>query len=285
MSSIGSGNDERQRPNGDCGGGDVQPQQLGGPFSVRRPHSGEWRNDSLERGQPHHGWSDHHKSPRRVVRQSDRNDGEFGGGNRFDNAGTFRKSLNAGIAAWPVTFNNSGLVEIQTGRLTLSSSGTHSGRFEIAAAASLNFAGGSAADAASIITGAGDLIVNGTATTTLAGLVNPTGMHTFSGGTANLNGNYICTNNPVTISGGTVNFNGTSTVAKVNLSSGTLGGTGLLSVMNEMNWSGGTMAGSGRTVIPPGASLNLANPATVALNTRTLEMAAPSSGRAPAILM
>src|SRR6185436_816909 len=122
----------------------------------------------------------------------------------------FRKSVNAGTANWTVTFNNSGLVEIQTGRLALNGSGAHSGRFEIAAGASLNFSAGGgtqAADAASIITGAGDLIVSGNVIATLAGLVNPGGAHTFSGGTVNLNGTYICTNNPVTMSGGTVNFN------------------------------------------------------------------------------
>jgi uncharacterized repeat protein (TIGR02543 family) len=197
-----------------------------------------------------------------------------GGVNRFDNAGTFRKSLNAGMATWPVTFNNSSLVEIQTGRLALGGSGTHSGRFEIAAGASLNFsAGGGAhtADAASVITGAGDVIVSGAATITLAGLVNPSGTHTFSGGTVNLNGTYICTNNPVTISGATVNFNGTSTVAIVNLSSGALGGSAVLNIMDTMNWSGGTMSGSGRTIIPSGASLNLTAGSFATLNTRTLE--------------
>jgi Ig-like domain-containing protein/List-Bact-rpt repeat protein len=199
-----------------------------------------------------------------------------GGVNRFDNVGTFRKSLSAGTATWTVTFNNSGLVDIQTGRLTLNGSGTHSGRFEIAAGASLNFSGGAGthvADAASVITGAGDLIVSGGVTATLAGLVNPSGAHTFSAGTANLNGTYICTNNPVMISGATVNFNGTSTVAAVNLSSGSLGGTAALSVMDTMNWSGGNMIGTGRTIIPSGASLNLINGAIVTLNNRTLENA------------
>lgn len=198
-----------------------------------------------------------------------------GGVNQFDNAGTFRKSISSGTATWPVAFNNSGVVEIQTGRLALNgSSGTHSGRFEIAAGASLNFSSGGGtqvADAASIITGDGDLIVSGNVIATLAGLVNPTGAHIFSGGTVNLNGTYICTNNPVTISGATANFNGASTVARVNLSNGNLGGTAVLTVMDTMNWSGGSMIGSGRTIIASGASLNLINAATEALNTRTLE--------------
>jgi hypothetical protein len=199
-----------------------------------------------------------------------------GGVNRFDNAGTFRKSANAGVATWPLPFNNSGRVEIETGRLILGAGGTHSGRFEIGAGASLNFGGGGAAhaaDTASVITGAGDLIVNGGAIANLAGLVDASGAHLFSGGTANLNGIYNCTNSPLTISGGTANFNTTSAVAVVNLSSGNLGGSGPLNVLNEMNWSGGSMVGSGRTRIAPSATLNLINPATVLLTTRTLENA------------
>jgi len=197
-----------------------------------------------------------------------------GGVNRFDNAGTFRKSVSTGPARWSVTRHNCGLVDVQTGRLALGASGTHSGRFEIAAGASLHFSAGGGtqvADTASIITGAGDLIVSGNVIATLAGLVSPSGTHTFSGGTVNLNGTYICTNSPITISGATVNLNGTNTVGVVNLSSGTLGGSAVLTVMDTMNWSGGTMTGTGRTVIPSGASLNLINGAIVTLNTRTLE--------------
>jgi hypothetical protein len=195
-----------------------------------------------------------------------------GGGNRFDNAGTFRKSVNAGPATWPLTFNNSGLVEIETGRLALSGAGTNTSSIEIAAGASLNLSSSGAAfisTAGSSISGAGDFIVSGNATS--SGLVNPSGTHTFSAGTANLNGNYVCTNSPATISGGTVNFNSTSAVAVVNFSGGTLGGSGVLNVLQVMNWTGGFMGGSGRTVIAPGATLNLNNGAAVTLNTRTLE--------------
>jgi hypothetical protein len=61
-------------------------------------------------------------------------------------------------------------------------------------------------------------------------------------------------------------------VAAVNLSGGTLGGSAVLSVRDSMNWSGGSMSGSGRTVIPSGASLNVNNASFVTLNTRTLEI-------------
>ena len=58
----------------------------------------------------------------------------------------------------------------------------------------------------------------------LAGLVNVSGTNRFDSGTANLTGNYLCTNNTLVISGGTANFNGTGTVAPavVNMDGGTL---------------------------------------------------------------
>jgi hypothetical protein len=49
-----------------------------------------------------------------------------------------------------------------------------------------------------------------------------------------------------------------------------LDGSGTLTINNLMNWTTGTMSGSGRTVIAPGAILNIANPSTIVLN-RTLD--------------
>jgi hypothetical protein len=87
--------------------------------------------------------------------------------------------------------------------------------------------------------------------------------------------NYICTNNTVTISGETAHFNGTGTVtpAVISLSSRTLGGRSTVTVSTAMNWTGGTMSGSGRTIIPAGVTLNAAIPSLAFLTTRTLENA------------
>ena len=193
---------------------------------------------------------------------------------RFDNAGTFRKSVNAGTTTvFPgMTFNNYNTVEIQAGTLALSGGGTHSGAFDVAAGTTLHLSGGThTASLGSSITGAGNLTLN-VVTATLAGLVNVGGMNTFDGGTANLTGNYICTNNTLILSGGTANFNGTGTVtpALLNQDGGALGGGQMVTVLSQMNWSGGTMTGSGRTIIPPGVTLNIIN--TVSLTGgRTLE--------------
>ncbi len=203
----------------------------------------------------------------------------IGGGianGRLDNAGTFRKSVSAGITAVAsgMSFNNFGVVEIQTGTLDLGGGGTHSGSFDVPAGTALILSGGThAANGSSSITGAGQFTVSG-GTANLAGLVNVSGSNTFSGGTANLNGNYICTNNTVTISGsGTANFSGTGLVspAVLNLSNGTLDGTGTVTINSGMNWTGGNMSGSGRTIIAAGVTLNVANPFLVILASRTLE--------------
>src|SRR5262249_45423960 len=106
--------------------------------------------------------------------QNDKNINSSFGANRFDNAGTFRKSAGTGTTGCGVTFNNYGAVEIQSGTLDLAGGGTHSVNSSMTGAGHLTFSGGTA---------------------TLAGLVNVSGSNTFSGGTANLTGNYICTNN------------------------------------------------------------------------------------------
>jgi hypothetical protein len=199
----------------------------------------------------------------------------------LDNAGTFRKSVNTGTTTVSsgIGFNNWGTVEVESGALQLTSGGTNSGSFELALGAALNLSGGTfVSDVSSSIAGAGQLTVSG-GTANLAGFVNVSGSNVFSGGTANLTGNYICTNNTLIIgitgvAGGAANFNGTGTVAPAVLhltGTGTLGGSNTVSVVNEMNWTAGTMSGGGRTIISPGATLNAAIPSVAILSGRTLE--------------
>lgn len=193
---------------------------------------------------------------------------------RFDNAGTFRKSANAGTSTISsgMSFNNTGSVEIQAGTLALSGGGTHTGSFDVPVGTAVDLSGTHSGSASSSFTGAGQFTVSG-GTANLAGLVNVSGSNIFSGGTANLTGNYICTNSPVTIVGGTANFSGSGAVslATVHFASGTLTGTSSVTINTVMNWTGGTMSGSGRTIIPAGVTLNAAIPSSVSLSARTLE--------------
>ena len=89
-----------------------------------------------------------------------------------------------------------------------------------------------------------------------------TGSNIFSNGSVEFTGNYTCVGDTVLdISGGTVSF-GTYAIGVVapnilNLN-GSLGGAQTVTVGSVMNWSGGSMSGSGRTLIQPGATLNIA---------------------------
>jgi len=196
-----------------------------------------------------------------------------GGAPRFDNAGTFRKSPSTGTTSISSSLNNFGLVDIQAGMLALFGGGTNAGTISVPAGTALNFAGGVfGAGPGSVISGAGSLQFNG-GSATLAGAANVSGPHLFTNGNVNITGNYTCTN-ALTIAGATASFNGTGTVAPVTitLTSGILDGAQTVTVGSLMNWAGGGMAGTGRTVISPGATLNLiAGINGVGITTRTLE--------------
>jgi hypothetical protein len=154
-----------------------------------------------------------------------------GGSPRFDNAGTFRKSVSTGtLTASGVSFNNSGAVEIQAGTLRLAG-GSATGTFDAPATTSLEW--------------------SGTFTLTPGAQLNGAGLYK--------------------IIGGTLIGNTTLMVGNLDLSTGTLDGTGAVTISNAMNWTGGNMSGSGRTIIPPGGTLNLSNAGAVVLITRILE--------------
>jgi hypothetical protein len=189
---------------------------------------------------------------------------------RFDNAGTFRKSVSTGAGSIG-TLNNYGLADIQTGSLTLGS-GTNAGNINLAAGTALTISGGTFNSGPSgSIAGPAQLTVSGFATANLAGLVNVSGTNIFNS-TANLTGIYIATNNTISIAGGLANFSGTGIVnpAVLTITSGTLSGNQTVTIGNAMTWSGGNMIGVGRTVIPSGAALNIPG-AGVGLDARTLE--------------
>ena len=198
---------------------------------------------------------------------------------RFDNAGTFLPSSTGTTAFNGIVFDNYGAINLTGGSgLELRGGGMNSGPITVPAGATINFGGGVFnASAGSSITGAGSLQVSA-GTANLAGTVNVSGTNSFSNGTANLTGNYTCVGNTLLdISGGTVNFNGSGTVSPshVNLN-GALGGANTVTVGSVMNWTGGSMNGSGKTIIRPGATLNIAaftGNGGVHLNDRTLENA------------
>ena len=183
-----------------------------------------------------------------------------GGAPRFDNAGTLVTATNNTTSFLSVAFNNYGTVTIHGGTFSMNGGGEQAGNMPVPEGTTVNFVGGAFTSSDHLsITGAGTLIVSG-GTSTLGGTVNVTGSNIFSGGSVDFTGNYTCVGDTVLdISGGTVSFDGASVVAPniVNLN-GSLGGANTVTVGSVMNWTGGNMSGSGRTIIPPGVTLNIA---------------------------
>ena len=62
------------------------------------------------------------------------------------------------------------------------------------------------------------------------------------------------------LNGGTVTANTNLNLENLDLvhSSSTFGGSGVMTVVSQMNWTAGTMSGGSRTIISPGATLNAA---------------------------
>jgi len=185
----------------------------------------------------------------------------FGGGTpRFDNAGTLVTAANGTTAFAGVAFNNYGTVTIQGGTFSMSGGGLQAGNMPVPAGTTVNFAGGTFTSSDSLsLAGAGTLIVSG-GTSTLGGTVNVTGSNIFNNGSVDFTGNYTCVGNTVLdISGGTVSFDGPGGVSPNTLNlNGSLGGSDTVTVGSVMNWTGGSMNGSGQTLIRPGATLSIA---------------------------
>ncbi|MBI4331411.1 MAG: hypothetical protein HY673_09035, partial [Chloroflexi bacterium] len=131
----------------------------------------------------------------------------YGGGSKIlNNAGTLNKSAGTGAATFYVPFNNTGTVNVNSGTLKFDAGSTHAGTLNIPSGQTLQLANGTHdLGSGATVTGAGVLAV---------------------------------------ISG-TSNFNAAITVPNLNLSGGTLGGSGGLNVTGAWNWTGGNITGAG----------------------------------------
>jgi hypothetical protein len=175
----------------------------------------------------------------------------------FNNAGTLRKSAGTGTTQILVQFNNTGLVDAQTGTIAFGGGGAIASQFNTAASTTINFANGNfTAGTPPQLTGAGTFQFNG-ATLTLSNNVIPNlqmlgGMlvpgPAFQGGSI--------TN--LTLPG--TSLAGTNTVTGVATLGG--GGSGVLTVASNgvVNWTGGGISGS--LMVKSNAVLNLTGPSS-----------------------
>ncbi|HWB10108.1 MAG TPA: DUF4214 domain-containing protein [Pirellulales bacterium] len=171
------------------------------------------------------------------------------GTSAFNNLGSFIKSAGNTTGVGPA-FNNSGKLDVQSGTLSLDGGGTSTGIFVAESGATLNFGGGS-----DDLSAAGVQVYG-------AGAVG------FTGATVAIGGGYAVTGT-TSISGGEVDFNDNATGTTVVESAGILGGSATFTASGGFEWSGGTMAGSGTTVIPAGVTLTIDDQSDVTLS-RTL---------------
>ncbi|MGD9632161.1 MAG: hypothetical protein AB7U97_02710, partial [Pirellulales bacterium] len=166
-----------------------------------------------------------------------------GGANAFNNAGTFTK-LGTGttyftFSSTGVPFNNTGSVDVQQGTLELDAGGLNSGAFNVPLGATLYFGNGYTHQAGSTLNNAG--------TTTLS-----SGTHSYSGtltntGTFNIDSSATANMLAAQSLSGTVNL------------AGILGGTQNATVSGTLNWTSGTMSGSGTTIVGAGGTLNISS--------------------------
>ncbi len=185
----------------------------------------------------------------------------------FNNAGTFTNAAGAGNTTQVtnyVLFNNSGTVNANSGTLLLGYGGTDTsaGSFVVPAAGALQFSG---------VTSLASSV--GTSGSPQAGTV------TFAGGTTDVNGNYNVSGSTnvtgglveftpastltslgstVTISGGTADISPNVSIATLNLTGGTLTGSGTVTVTSALTWKNySIMSGTGATTLNNGATMAL----------------------------
>ena len=175
----------------------------------------------------------------------------FGG--TINNAGTITKTSGGGdgITRISATLNNTNTINVNSGALELENGGAHTGSFVIAAAARLEFGGGThTLSAPASISGGGTMHFAAGTTSVNGGTYNVTGATRCASGTHTFLGAASVTSvGTLEIVGGTLNFSSGEliTTTAYTQSSGTLTGTDTLTVSGLLTWSGGTMSGQGTT--------------------------------------
>jgi hypothetical protein len=216
----------------------------------------------------------------------------------FQNKGTVNKLLNTIISINDVDVQNDGLFDIKMGTLNLNGTSTSSGDFQVLVGSVLGFQNGPhRLNQEASITGAGtvrfagdvalfgaDYNVSGTTMVSGGGVIRIEGPVLNVGETLSVTGGQIAFNHAQTVISGDVEvagsfgtkleFNQPGTIVTPNSltlsDSGTLGGSGIIAPVQTINWSGGTMIGTGIT--RAGAGININNASTLAIReSRTLE--------------
>jgi hypothetical protein len=165
----------------------------------------------------------------------------------FFNNGSVQNNNNATIN-W--TFNNAGTVAVTGGMLTLSGSGTDTGIYTVAPAATLRFNGGTRSG--TVITGGGTLSLETGANLTAGGAT--VGTLSVSGATATFNGPVTAASAGLSFSSTTV-FNGPTTLGSLTMDGTTVDGTGDVTVNGAFHGNGGKLNGTGTMTLASGGTI------------------------------
>ena len=195
----------------------------------------------------------------------------FGGAFSFTNAGALRRSTGTGAASIGAAFSGTGSIDVLSGSLTLYDGNNASpATVSISSGTTLQLAGGSfSIGSGTSWTCLGTFRVSGASvvsTPPLAGNVFDitSGSWTAAG---------KLTSTTLTISGGSLIADGGASPASFSLSGGTLDGSGTVTLGGGGNWTGGSMTGSGVTLVPTGQTLTLSGGGLKGLSSRTLRNA------------
>jgi hypothetical protein len=160
----------------------------------------------------------------------------------FNNAGTFQKTAGTSNSNVQWAFNNSGTVNIQTGNIYFTNSGTDTGTYSVTSAGTVGFTGGTR-NLNAAVTGAGTIGFYG-ATVTIGGAANAFAL------TGNTN-----------VTAGTVLVNSAASTNTLYQSGGIIDGTAAFTANGLFTWVGGYMGNftspsAGTTTLNGGASIS-----------------------------
>lgn len=200
---------------------------------------------------------------------STNHDANVSGAGTFDNQGTFTKNGGTGQSVISSLFNNSGVVNANAGTLALRGGGTSSGVFNIAAGATLDFAGTHTLTSAVAINSAATSIlqITGTANVTVAAPLSLAAELRFAFGS---------------FSPPTLTLNGASNTLNVvtipNASNVTLNGTGTVDINGPLTWQGGNISGTVASgPVNANNGITFSTTGTKTLAARTLNIAASTT--------
>ncbi len=176
-------------------------------------------------------------------------------------SGVIRRN-GTGAALLSGGFVNDGLVRVENGALELNG---------------FNSAGTTGSGAIEVLSGA-ELRVSGRGASTQASVTGDAVTITSFGNRFTVTDAYDVTTTRIAGSGGGLTLNADATTETLVMENGALDGSGTVTVTGSLTWTGGTMAGSGTTILGPTIPLAIGGDARLSLSdSRTLRAEGPTT--------